>query len=67
MTKNVRIENADNNLSKKIIVDMWEDIETGEQGAHKHLVSSEELIYPAQMTTKCVHSSNWLVIREEDV
>ena len=62
MTKTVRIENADTNMDKHIIVEIWTNA-VGESPAI--LVYSEELQYPCMMTTKILHEGNFMVVREK--
>lgn len=64
MTKNVRIENADNNRDKRVIVEIWSVISPdGETG----IIGERELLYPTTLDTFVLHDSQWLVVREANV
>lgn len=63
MTKSVRIENADTNDNKSIVVEIWAN-SVGESPAI--LVYSEELYFPTMMTTKILNDGNFMVVREKD-
>lgn len=63
MTKSVRIENADTNDSKSIVVEIWANA-VGESPAI--LVFSEELNFPTMMTTKVLNDGNFMVVREKN-
>lgn len=66
MTKMVRIENACNNNSKKIVVEVWDEDPNSNEFSLKPS-SVEEILHPTGMITKALHSTNYLVIREEDI
>lgn len=66
MTKMVRIENACNNNSKKIIVEVWDE-DPNRDELNLYPTTTEEILYPTGMVTKTIHSTNYLVIREEDI
>lgn len=60
MTKTVRIENADNNPKKKVIVET-RDSKTDA------VVSSQELPYPTTLFTYTLHDGNYLRVFEKDI
>jgi hypothetical protein len=62
MTKVVRIENADTNVTKKVIVEVWEkNFVTGEYDLNR----TEELIHPTQLNSFTLWDGLELRIREE--
>jgi hypothetical protein len=62
MTKVVRIENADTNVTKKVIVEVWEkNFVTGEYDLNR----TEELISPTQLNTFTLWDGLELRIREQ--
>lgn len=70
MTKNVRIENADNNLTKEVVVEIWE--QKYDQSAQKltdqfEIHSTRVLPYPTTLDSFCLHNSNYVKIYERDV
>lgn len=68
MTKKVRIENADNGTSYKIIVQIWDKGGTGKDGTPlpDTLAKEIELPYPTSMTGEdCyIHSTRYIVVKE---
>lgn len=58
MTKNVRIENADN-ASYKVVVEVWEHRDNGPE-----LIETKSLLYPTDMLTQAIWKNRYLVIRE---
>lgn len=63
MTKSVRIENADTNDNKSIVVEIWAK-SVDESPAI--LVYSEELNFPTMMTTEVLHDGNFMIVIEKD-
>lgn len=59
MTKNVRIENADN-ASYKVVVEVWEHRDTGPE-----LIETKSLPNPTDLLTQAIWKNRYLVIREE--
>lgn len=68
MTKKVRIENADNGTSFKVIVQVWDKGAVGENGiqAPDTMAKEIELPYPAMMTGDDVYltSTRYIVVKE---
>ena len=59
MTKNIRIENADNS-KHVVLVEVWEKSTANED----RLVETVELKYPTDMVAKAIWSNRYLIIRE---
>ena len=59
MTKNVRIENADNS-AYKIVVEVWDTI----MGDVPVLVETKTLNNPTDLLTQAIWGGRYLVIRE---
>lgn len=59
MTKNVRIENADNS-NYKVVVEVWETRDGVGQ-----LIESKPLNNPTDMLNIAIWSNRYLVVREE--
>lgn len=64
MTKNVRIENADNNMAVKVIVEVWNK-QIADGDTVNYISKTEELKYPTTLNNYLIHDGQWLVIREE--
>ena len=62
MTKSVRIENADTNDSKEIVVEVYEKA----SGSGPVLVNTIVLGFASHMETIMVSSSRYLVVTERD-
>jgi len=60
MTKKVRIENADTS-TYKVLVELWDK---DPNGGPDVLVSTTNLDYPTTMAELCIHSSRFIVIKE---
>lgn len=60
MTKQVRVENADNS-DHKLVVQVWNK---GAEGSPDTMSNEHELNYPADMLTEYVHGSQYLVVKE---
>lgn len=63
MTKAVRIENADMNTSKRIVIEVWQIKPDGEE----ELLVTDKLDFPTYQLTKYLHDSNYIVLKEEDI
>jgi hypothetical protein len=60
MTKSVRIENADSGVGHQLEVQLWEMSSTG-----PILVSRHSLGSPTDMTKLVIHSTRWIVVKED--
>jgi hypothetical protein len=61
MTKLVRIENADTNDSKTVVVEIWDET----NGVRKILHVSE-LLYPTHLREFTLSSNRYIIVRETD-
>lgn len=59
MTKKVRIENADTNLDKHIVVEIWEELE-----GTNTLIETVPLKYPTSLYEGHIWSNRFLIVRE---
>lgn len=64
MTKHVRIENADNNRDKKIIVEMWS---CGTETEPQRIINQFDLTSPTSLREIALYDGIYLVIRESDI
>jgi hypothetical protein len=62
MTKAVRIENADTNPSKRLVVEIWEN----RNDLQLVLMHTFNLEHPTDITTQYLHKSNFIKIYEVD-
>lgn len=64
MTKSVRIENADTNTDKKLVVEVWS---RGTHDAPQQLQRSVDMGHPTHMETITLHEGVYIVIREASI
>ena len=60
MTKTVRIENADSGTDKKVVIEMFSNVDNS-------FVRSYELLHPTAQIEVAMHDGNYITVREETI